>query len=123
MDSIILNATEDTPKIICNIDGTISIMGKSLTEDPITFYKPILGWITQINAHNLEIRVQLEYLNTSSSKQIYNLLKLAKENRWKKTVLVKWFYDENDEDGCELGKEFESLLELPFEFHNFYTIC
>jgi hypothetical protein len=123
MDSIILiSATEDTPKIIGSNDGKISIIGKSIIEDPIAFYKPIHDWISQIKAENIEICIQLEYLNTSSSKQVFNLLKLAKENPWKKTILVKWFYDMNDDDELELGKEFESLLELPFEFYNFLDL-
>lgn len=122
MDSITINATNDTPKVICNIDGTISITGRSLTEDPVIFYKPILDWITQLKAENITIWIRLEYLNTSSSIQVYNLLKLAKENQWKKTILIKWFYDMNDEDGFELGKEFESFLEMPFEFYNFLDL-
>jgi len=122
MDSITINATADTPKIVCSADGTISVTGKSLTEDPVVFYKPILDWIEQIKTEKIEIWIRLEYLNTSSSIQIYNILKYAKENPWKKNILVKWFYDMNDEDGCEMGKDFESLLELPFEFYNFLDL-
>ncbi len=122
MEEIIINATYDTPKIICSLDGTVSIIGRFLTEDPVIFYKPIQDWVTQIKVENLLIIIRLEYLNTSSSMQVYNLLELAKKNPWKKTVLVKWFYDMNDEDGCELGKEFESMLGLPFEFYNFLDL-
>ncbi len=123
MDStIFIRETEDTPRVICSVDGKIYISGKSINEDPLAFYKPILDWITQLKAENIEINIQLEYLNTSSSKQIFNLLKTAKENQWKKSILIKWFYDMNDEDECELGKEFESLLELPFEFYNFLNL-
>jgi hypothetical protein len=122
MDTIIISATENTPKVICTAEGTISIIGKSISEDPIAFYKPILDWIAQLKAENIEISIQLEYLNTSSSKQIYNLLILAKGNIRKKTILVKWYFDIKDEDQFELGKEFESLLEVPFEFYNFYIV-
>lgn len=119
MDSIIINSTDDTPKVVCKNDGTVSITGKSINEDPVAFYKPVLDWIAQTKAENLVISIQLDYLNTSSSKQIFDMLRLAKENKWKKSVLVKWFYDMNDEDECELGKEFESVLGIPFEFYNF----
>jgi hypothetical protein len=122
MDVIVLNATVDTPKIICNDDGTISIIGRSLTEDPVAFYKSILEWVEQLKSEKIEINIRLEYLNTSSSMQIYNLLELAKKNQWKKTILVRWYYDVNDEDGCSLGKEFESMLEIPFEFFNFLDL-
>ena len=122
MEPIKLEPTRDTPKVTCNLDGTIFIIGRSLTEDPIPFYTPILSWIAQLNAENIEINIQLEYLNTSSSKQIFNLLKLAKENQSKKNIIVKWYYDENDEDGYEFGQELESLLELPFEFYNYLAL-
>ena len=116
MELIKLKATDDTPKVTCDLDGTISIIGKSLNEDPYDFYRPIFDWVREVQAENLTIDVQLEYTNTSSSKQVFNLLKFAKENKWKKNILVKWYYNENDEDGYELGKEFESMLEIPFEF-------
>jgi len=122
MDSIVINATIDTPKVICSDDGTLSIFGRSLIENPIDFYKPILDWVKHINVENIEIIIRLEYMNTSSSMQIYNLLEQAKKNQWKKSVMVKWFYDVNDEDGIELGKEFESMLEMPFQFYNFLDL-
>jgi hypothetical protein len=122
MDAIILNATVDTPKIICNTDGTISIIGRSLTEDPVAFYKPILEWVNQLTSEKIEINVRLEYLNTSSSMQLFNLIELAKNNQWKKNILVRWFYDMNDEDSFSLGKEYESMLEIPFEFFNFLDL-
>jgi hypothetical protein len=122
MDDINLNATVDTPKIICNTDGTISVIGRSLTEDPVAFYRPILEWVNQLNSEKIEINVRLEYLNTSSSMQIFNLIELAKKNQWKKTILVRLFYDMNDEDSYSLGKEYESMLEVPFEFFNFLDL-
>ena len=117
IEPIQIKATPDTPKVTCDLDGTITLIGKSLNEDPFDFYSPILNWVKEVQAENLTIDVQLEYTNTSSSKQLYNLLKFAKENKWKKSILVKWYYNESDEDGYELGKEFESMLEIPFEFH------
>jgi hypothetical protein len=117
MEPLQIQATTDTPKVTCDLDGTITLIGKSLNEDPFDFYSPILNWVNEVQAENLTIDFQLEYTNTSSSKQIYNLLKFAKENKWKKSILVKWYYNENDEDGYELGKEFESMLDIPFEFH------
>ncbi len=117
MEPIKLSVTSVTPKVSCDEDGTVLIVGKSFTEDPFAFYKPIQDWIEEVKAENLVIGIQLEYMNTSSSIQIYNVLKLAKENHWRKTILIKWFYEANDEDGLELGKEYESMLEIPFEFY------
>lgn len=119
---MLINGTEDTPKIIGEEDGTLSIIGKSLAEDPIAFYKPVLDWVSQLESDAIVINIRLEYFNTSSSLQIYNLLKQANANQRKKNIQVNWYYDINDEEGCELGKEFESLLGFPFEFYNFLDL-
>lgn len=119
MNSISFDATEDTPQVICNIDGTVSIIGKSLPEDSFAFYNPIHDWISKVNAENLEITLRLDYMNTSSTKQIYTLLELANNNQSKKSIKIKWYYNENDDEALDLGKEFESLLKQPFEFYGF----
>jgi hypothetical protein len=36
-----------------------------------------------------------------------------------KDLLVNWFFEEADEDGLETGKEFESMLEIPFAYHEY----
>ena len=116
---ILINGTEDTPKVVGDEDGTLSIIGRSLAEDPVAFYKPVLDWVSQLKQETIEINVRLDYFNTSSSLQIYNILRNAKTNLWKKNIQINWYYDISDEEGLELGKEFESLLGIPFEFYNF----
>lgn len=116
MEAIRIESTEDTPKIVCNIQGKITVMGKSLTEDPIAFYKPIHDWVTKLNAENIILDLSLDYMNTASSKQIFTLIELAKKNKMKKQLTVNWYYEANDEDAIDIGKEFESLLEIPFNF-------
>jgi hypothetical protein len=62
------------------------------------------------------VYIKLEYINTSSSKQIFNLLKLIHENSTILDVNVQWYYEEGDEDTYELGKDIESEIRIPFEF-------
>lgn len=119
MGTIKMEATADTPEVLCNSDGTVSLKGRSLAEDTVSFYRPIMDWVSNIHAETLTLNIQLEYMNTASSKQIYSLLELAKENPWKKNIKIKWFFDVNDDEAYELGKEFEAMLELPFEYYNF----
>jgi len=119
MEPLKINGTTDTPKVECNLDGTITLSGKSLTEDPLTFYKPILAWVMEVQAEIITVNFQLEYMNTSCSKEIYNLLMLAKENKSKKKLLVNWLCDSTDEDSIEIGKEFESMLEVPFNIQQY----
>lgn len=116
MEPINIKPTQETPKLECHLSGKISISGKSLTEDPIAFYQPILNWIYQLPTDKFVFEMRLEYMNTASSKQVFSMLESAKANKTAKEVEVDWFYESNDEDALDTGKEFESLLDLTFNF-------
>jgi len=119
MEPIKIKATPDTPKIECNIDGTIILEGKSLTEDPRTFFKPIIEWVANLTATSIVFSIRLDYMNTSCSKEIYNLLLTAKSNAHKQSLVINWYCDSTDEDNLDMGKEFESMLEIPFNIQQF----
>jgi hypothetical protein len=119
MEPIRIKGTTDTPKVECNLDGSITLTGKSLTEDPLAFYKPIIDWVSNLATNTIVINIQLEYMNTSCSKEIYNLLKTAKENEAKQNLVINWYYEASDEDSLEIGQEFESMLEMPFNIKQF----
>jgi len=119
MEPIRIRATSDTPKVDCSLDGTVTLEGKSLTEDPLSFFKPIINWVSNVIIETITINIQLDYMNTSCSKEIYSLLKAAKDNKDKQNIVVNWYYEVTDEDSFEIGKEFESMLEIPFNIKQF----
>ena len=114
MEPIKIKGTTDTPKVECDPNGTITLSGKSLTEDPLTFFKPIIEWVSNLTVGTITFDIQLDYMNTSCSKEIYNLLKAAKDNQYQLAIIVNWICEASDEDSFEIGKEFESMLEIPF---------
>ena len=69
----------------------------------------------------VDVRIKMEYFNTSSSKCIYDLLKEVKslENKGKE-VVVRWYYDEDDEDMLEAGEDYSDLLDLHFRFIEYH---
>jgi len=119
MDQMIIEQTKYSPRVELDPKGLIYIQGRSIVEDPFAFYGPVLNWVKNANITSLKVEIKLEYLNTSSSIQIYKLLSLIQENYESNNVSVSWFYEEDDEDTFELGKEFESQLKLPFGFYKF----
>jgi Domain of unknown function (DUF1987). len=119
MNQMIIEPTKYSPRVELNPNGSIFIAGRSIIEDPFVFYNPILNWVKNSTAHTLEVEIKLEYLNTSSSIQIYKLLSTVQENFGGQYASINWYYEEDDEDTFELGKEFESQLNLPFKFHKF----
>lgn len=116
MDSFKLEGTEDTPTIILDKKNSIfEISGRSLPEDPIEFYKPVLEWITQYSANpnpTTDFVFRLDYYNTSSAKVILDLLYALEDI---KGARVKWYFHDEDEDMEEAGQEFSELVEIPFE--------
>jgi hypothetical protein len=106
-----------TPWIILE-PGRLFIMGRSIPENPGEFYRPVYEWISEYS-HNHQgkskIDIGFEYLNTSSTKWIYTILKeLAELNEIKDNAEVTWYYENGDEDMGELGFILRSLVDCPF---------
>jgi hypothetical protein len=106
-----------TPWIILE-PGRIFIMGRSIPENPGEFYRPAFEWIskyTQNYSDKTKIEFGFEYINTSSTKWIFTILREFSE--MKELVMnarVIWYYEQGDEDMCELGFILCSLVECPF---------
>ena len=106
-----------TPWIILE-EGTIFIMGRSIPENPGDFYRPVHDWISAYakeNSQETRIVLGFEYINTSSTKWIFSILKqLSDMKDLQKNSNVTWYYEQGDEDMCELGFILRSLIDCPF---------
>ncbi len=109
--------TKRTPWIILE-PGRIFIMGRSIPENPGEFYKPVLEWITDYSKHSSEktiIVFGFEYINTTSTKWIYSILKeLAEMKELIRNANVTWYFERGDDDMGELGFILRSLVDCPF---------
>jgi hypothetical protein len=117
MEILHLEGTADTPKIILDKTNKIfEISGRSLPEDSVEFYRPVLEWIAGYAKDpnpTTEFCFKLEYFNTSSSKLILDVLSALEDIAGMK---IEWCYQEDDEDMEEAGKEFSELVEIPFAY-------
>ena len=100
--------------------GLFSLSGRSTPENPAAFYEPLQAWLTnytlQPRPHTI-LHINLEYFNTASSKCLLDLMKKIKQlTTTGNSVLVKWQYEEGDEDMQEAGQDYSDILEIPFEF-------
>lgn len=116
MTNLEINGAADTPSVFCNTDGELTMQGRSLPENPASFYYPILTWVSDYNKEHLTLIFKMEYLNTSSSKQLFELIKRVKNNINISKIVVKWYYEEGDTDSLETGEHFSQELKLPFEY-------
>jgi len=121
MEPLIISEGESTPKIILDKEkNKFEISGISLPEDVFEFYAPVFKWIEEyVKKPNqkTELIIKFNYFNTSSSKIILEILNKLDELKKKGfDVIISWYYLEMDEDMLSTGKEFESMLTIPFTF-------
>jgi hypothetical protein len=120
METIKIQGTEDTPKIILDAENEImEISGRSLPEDVSAFYEPVLNWLNEYaeNPNKKTIfNFKLTYFNTASSKLLLDILmKLEEMHENGNDILIRWHYPEDDEDMEEAGEEYADIVDVPFE--------
>ncbi len=99
--------------------GEFRIMGKSIPENSVVFYKPVFEWMDnycKAPAAKTSMHIQLDYFNTSSSKLIADLFKKIESisKSGKGEAVINWEYDENDEDMQEAGEDYKLIIKIPF---------
>jgi len=111
-----LKETATTPYI--NFDhstGLLKIDGRSIPENVIDFYHPILRWIDEYSKEpreKTEITLKFEYFNTSSSKRIFDIMKKLEKMATDtgKKVTINWYYEADDEDIFFAGNDYKALI-------------
>lgn len=124
MDVIKIKGTDDTPNVILDAENNIiEFSGRSLPEDVVTFYAPVIQWIEEYaKSPNAKTNIifRLEYFNTASSKILLDiLLKFEDILNDGHEVVVSWYYQEDDEDMLEAGEEYSEIVDIPFEMHSY----
>jgi hypothetical protein len=120
MEELNIEGTPKTPEIRFDFSsGEILIKGRSIPENSIEFYKPLVDSLenyAESPKENTIVNIQLEYFNTSSSKCILDVFKkLEKINTNSNKVVINWYYEEDDEDMLEAGEDYEAIINIPFK--------
>ncbi|MCS6904146.1 MAG: DUF1987 domain-containing protein [Bacteroidia bacterium] len=113
--------TKDTPEMIINkATGDLILRGNSYPSDSVAFYSHIIDWYrTQIETGkypNINIDFYFDYINTSSTKLIIQLLDLL-ENQIAagRTCVVRWHYLPEDTNMRDIGEDLKNFVNIPFE--------
>jgi hypothetical protein len=96
----------------------LELVGRSIPENPELIFRKLEDWLTLHfeKSSSLNIEIQLEYINSGSSKYLYEILKrLTGYGRSGKTVKMKWLYEEDDEGMLELGEHYRDTAGIPLE--------
>jgi hypothetical protein len=120
MDTLYIAGTDETPEIqMDGGKGIFKISGRSLPEDSVEFYRPLLEWIEHYgNKPNATtaFEFKLDYVNTASSKLIQNVMQALEIIPGIKII---WYCQDGDEDMQAMGQEYSELISLPFEFKSY----
>jgi hypothetical protein len=120
MDVLSIEKTEDTPRIHLDPQsGRLEFCHRSLPEDAIAFYTPILEWLEKYSLNpNKETDVVfcLEYFNTASAKQLFKVITLLANLAKNSKVNFIWKYEKSDMDMLSSGQRFSKLINQEFLF-------
>ncbi|PLX11620.1 MAG: nuclear pore complex subunit [Marinilabiliales bacterium] len=123
MEPLIIEATEDTPKVHLDAEkGEFLIADRSLPENSIEFYQPVFEWLNNYVASPNEETIfdfKLEYFNTSSAKQLTKVLLILEKLAANTKVKIMWYYKKEDFDMLSSGQRYAKLIEIDFEFIEF----
>ncbi len=116
MEEIKLTPTPKTPSVLFSANGHLELKGRSIPENSLEFYKPLIDWLdaySKQSAPETNVHVQLEYFNTSSSKCLLDFFKRLESIVNK--VTIHWYYEMDDEDMLEAGEDYEAIINVPFK--------
>lgn len=119
MENINIEGTPKTPTVnFKKEDGVMEIKGRSIPENSIEFYKPLIDWIEEYGKSpkaQTEVNIKLEYFNTSSSKCILDVFKKLESINSGTAITINWYYEEDDEDMLEAGEDYQAIINIPFK--------
>jgi hypothetical protein len=94
----------------------LELVGRSIPENPEAIYLRLEEWISSHldRSSSLDVCIQLEYINSGSSKYLYGILrKLTDYRNQGKNVNMRWRYEEDDEAMQELGEHYRDSAGIP----------
>ena len=121
MEVLTIDGSPKTPTIKFDPEnGVLEVKGRSIPENSIEFYKPLIDSLDKYSTgpkKETQVNIQLEYFNTSSSKCILDVFKKleAIHKSGGSSIVINWFYEEDDEDMLEAGEDHQAIINVPFK--------
>jgi hypothetical protein len=120
IDELHILPTERTPEFFFNPNGNIKIRGRGVVVNLVEFPPQILNWINAYINNPAEITtviIAFDYLNSYSTVNLLSTLrKLSKVIEQSKKLVIKWYYEELEDDIFDQGEYISATLNIPFEF-------
>ena len=119
MDRLEIVSTSNTPSVEFNPkSGLLKMEGRAIPENPGDFFDSLIVWLKSYfntPAKKTVLEINLEYVNSGSSKYLLGVFRILKEAYRKgNDVEVRWLYEEDDEAIEGLGEHYKSADGIPF---------
>lgn len=123
MENLIIEGTDTLPTIEMQTSGRIKLEGRALPEDAVRFFQPILTWSKEFTGEEIQIDINLEYFNTSVSKQLHDFFTILNNKPDGVRINVTWHYEEGDDEMEESGEIYKDLFpRFNFGFNQYEEI-
>lgn len=110
MQDLFIQGSDSLPTVSFKTNGELKISGRALPEDAAKFFSPLIHWIEEFSLEEINMEVNLDYFNTSVSKQLLDLFKTIDNKKSIITVNVTWMYEEGDDEMLESGEIYQEIL-------------
>jgi len=125
MKDLIIEKSKISPYVnFGNTTGVFRLEGRSIHENPDSFYRNIFKWVDkyfQNPAEKTLVVMKLEYANSGSSKFILELLRIIKKHYDAgNPCIVEWYYEEEDEAIYNLGLHYKESVQIPLDIKIMY---
>jgi len=119
MKELVFTRSINTPGIDFNPEtGLMKIEGRSIPENPGDFFDPLIEWLETYFVSPAEITrfdLNLEYVNSGSSKYLLGIFRILKKKHDEgKQCVINWYYEEDDEAIYGLGEHYRNTVKIPF---------
>lgn len=120
MNRILIEETKHSPGVILDPKtGVFEMRGSSFLDNAYEFYTPLIEWVKQYEknpAPTTKLLFELNYINTSSQRMIFDFLKRINElHKSGSTVHIDWLFDENDYDLRDVGEDLLSFMDFSYK--------
>ena len=123
MQDIYIEKTTSMPAVSFKNTGEIKLEGRALPENASVFFDPLKKWASEVDVKEINIEFNLDYFNTSVSKQLMDLFRNFENNHNIETINITWMYEDGDEEMLESGEVYEEMLKrFHFTFQKYAEI-
>jgi hypothetical protein len=126
MKNLYIESTEYSPKVILDFNKKyFELEGISRPEDVIAFYESVIYKLEvyisketqqdKLSNLSFQLRFDLTYMNSASSKYILQILDTFKKLYNKDAKInIDWYYDDVDDQIFEDGEDLSDVIKMPF---------